>query len=330
MHRARSRLSFAVAALVLSASGLVAVRAKAQGDAEQARRAQVAVRFGSHSMTVGEIEDRLAKVPRYQLTTFGPDAASIRKAFIERVIAPDMYLAIAAESQHVDQRLTVQQALARAKAEATKRAVRAQAAAKPITTDDVQRYYDDHLALYDAPVRYGVWRILCKTREEAIAVLEAAKKMPTPEKFIELARDHSIDKATNQRGGNLGFVTLDGTSNEAGFKVDLGVVKAAAAVKDGEFAPQPVQEGNSGFAVVWHRGTANASKRTVVQVDGQIRDAIAKKRSDEALETLTATLRKSVAEENDELLKSIDISQSDGTIAPRRRPGQVPALKGSF
>ncbi|HEX7666944.1 MAG TPA: peptidyl-prolyl cis-trans isomerase [Polyangiaceae bacterium] len=330
MQRARSRLTFAVAALALSASVLVAARAKAQSDAEKARRAQVAVHFGSHSMTVGELEDRLAKVPRYQLASFGNDPASIRQAFIDRVIAPDMYLTLAAETQHVDQRLTVQQALARGRAEATKRAVRAQAEARPVTADDVQKYYDDHRALYDAPERYGVWRILCKTREEAVSVLEAAKKTPTPEKFTELARDHSLDQATKLRGGNLGFVTLDGTSNEQGFKVDLNVVKAAAAVKDGEFAPTPIEEGSSGFAVVWHRGTAGASKRSLQQVEGQIRDSIAKNRSDEALKSLSADLRKNVTEENDQLLKSVDISQADGTIAPRRKAGQVPALKSSF
>lgn len=327
------RLRAKLSALVLPALalGLVALHAQADDAAEKARRALVAARIGSHSVTVGDLEDRLAKVPRYQLTTFGPDAPSIRKKFLNDVVADDILLSIGAEQQKIDQRLVVQQALARARAEATRRAVRQQAEAQPITQDDVQKYYNDHIAEYDQPERVGIWRILCKTREEAVSVLEAAKKNPTPDNFVGLARDHSIDKATNLRGGNEGFVAPDGTSNEAGLRVDLAVVKAAAAVKDGEFVADPVQEGSSGFAVVWHRGTAGASKRSVKEVDGLIRDLIQKKRGDDAVNALRADLRaRLVKEENDSLLKTIEISQTDGTIAPRRRAGQVPALKSSF
>ncbi|MEO8878470.1 MAG: peptidylprolyl isomerase, partial [Polyangiaceae bacterium] len=182
--------------------------------------------------------------------------------------------------------------------------------------------------------RYGVWRILCKTREEAIAVLAAAKQKPTPETFGELARVHSIDAATSLRNGNLGFLGMDGASNEAGLHVDPAVVKAAAAVKDGELVSTPVEEteaGTLGFAVVWHRGTVGASKRTLDQVGNQIRDTISKTRGEDAVKNLLADLHaRLVTDENDALLKSIDISQSDGAIVPRKRSGQVPALKSSF
>ncbi len=228
----------------------------------------------------------------------------------------------------------MQQALARGKAETTKRIVRNQAESAPISSDDVQQYYNSHLDTYVAPERYGVWRIFCKTREEAAAVLDAAKKKPTPEGFTDLARVHSIDKATNQRGGNVGFVGLDGTSNEAGVHIDPAIAKAASLVKDGELVAAPVEEsagGVSGFSVVWHRGTVGASTRTVQQVDGQIRDTIAKTRGEDAVKNLIADLRsKNVKDENDSLLKSIDIAQNDGAIVPRKRTGQVPALKSSF
>ena len=89
------------------------------------------------------------------------------------------------------------------------------------------------------PERINLWRILCKTRDEAATVLEAARRDPTIAKYNDLAREHSIDKATNLRGGNLGFVGPDGASNEAGVKVDPALVKAAQTVKDGELVPQP-------------------------------------------------------------------------------------------
>lgn len=332
--RARAKIAASVIAPLVLALGLVAAKAHADQAAENARRAQVCARIGSHAITVGELEDRMAKVPRYQLLTFGADADSIRRKFLNDVVAPDMLYSVGAESQHVDQRRVVQQALARAKAEATKRDVRLAAENAPITPEDVQQYYNAHLDTYVAPTRYGVWRILCKTREEAAAVLDAAKKKPTAENFTDLSRAHSIDKATAMRGGNLGFLGLDGASNEAGVHIDPAIAKAASLVKDGEFAPAPVAEnagGTPGFSVVWHRGTVGASTRTIEQAAGQIRDLIAKNRGDDAVKNLITDLRqKNVHDENDSLLKSIEIAQGDGAIVPRKRTGQVPALKSSF
>jgi len=329
----RAKIAFVVSPLAL-VIGLAAAFAHADQAAEDKRRAQVAAHIGSHTITVGDLEDRLAKVPRYQLSTFGNDADSIRRKFLNDVVAPDILYSIGAESQHIDQRRIVQQAVARGKSETTKRMVRLQAENAPISQDDVQQYYNSHLDTYVAPERYGVWRILCKTREEAVAVLDAAKKKSTPDEFTELARLHSIDKATNQRGGNIGFVGLDGTSNESGVHIDPAIPKAASLVKDGELVAAPVQESagdTTGFAVVWHRGTVGASTRTVQQVDGQIRDTIAKTRGEDAIKNLISDLRaKNVHDENDSLLKSIDIAQGDGAIVPRKRTGQVPALKSSF
>ena len=114
----------------------------------------------------------------------------------------------------------------------------------------------------------NLWRILCKTRDEAETVLAAAKRDLTIPKYNELAREHSIDKATNLRGGNLGFVCPDGTSNEAGLKVDPALVKAAVAVKDGELVAQSRSPEASGFAVVWRRSTVPATQRTVEDADG--------------------------------------------------------------
>jgi peptidyl-prolyl cis-trans isomerase C len=328
------KIAASLMASVALAVGLVAVKAHADQAAEDARRAQVCARIGSHAVTVGDLEDRMAKVPRYQLLTFGADADSIRRKFLNDVVAPDILYSVDAEAQHVDQRRVVQQALARAKAEAAKREVRMQAESTPVSPDDVKQYYNAHLDTYVAPTRYGVWRILCKTREEAAAVLDAAKKKPTPENFTDLARVHSIDKATAMRGGNLGFVGLDGASNEAGLHVDPAIAKAASLVKDGELVAAPVAEnagGTPGFSVVWHRGTVGASTRTLEQVSGQIRDTISKNRGDDAVKNLIADLRaKNVHDENDSLLKSIDIAQGDGAIVPRKRTGQVPALKSSF
>jgi peptidyl-prolyl cis-trans isomerase C len=207
------------------------------------------------------------------------------------------------------------------------RALREEAGtSQTISSDEILKYYAENKSRYEAPERYSLWRILCKTREEAVAVLESAKKDPTIPNFQSLARDHSTDKATALRGGNLGFVALDGVSNEAGLKVDPALVKAATTVKDGELVPSPVDEAGS-FAVVWRRGTVGASRRTLEEVSAQIRDTLHKQKLENAEKTLLEDLRKRELKElNEPLLALIDISPTDGTITPRRRPGQVPPI----
>jgi len=154
-------------------------------------------------------------------------------------------------------------------------------------------------------------------------VIAEAKKDPTVPKWNKLARDHSLDKATYLRGGNVGFVTLEGQSNETGLKIEPAVAKAASAVKDGEIVADPVVEG-SGFAVVWRRGTVGASHRSVADVKDQIQWSIMRQREEDEKKKLLADLRtKNLKEVNPEILTGIDVAPPDGVIVPRKRPGQV-------
>jgi peptidyl-prolyl cis-trans isomerase C len=309
--------------LVLSL--LVASLGTARADAPaDARRAAVAVRVGGRAITVGEIEDRMAQVPPFELRTFGASEAEIRRNFVEQVIIPDALWAQGASARHVDTQVPTRFDLDRVRAQATLRAVRARLGpASSIATSDVQAYFDAHKARYDAPERYQIWRISCATRAEADTVLAEAKKDPTVTRWNKLARDHSLDKATYLRSGNIGFVSLDGASNETGLRIDPAIPKAAATVRDGEIVPAPVAEG-TGFAVVWRRGTVGASHHTVDEEKEQIQWAILREREEAAKKTLLDDLRKkNLKEINPELLTGIDVAPPDGVIVPRKRPGEI-------
>src|SRR5262249_34647596 len=148
------------------------------------------------------------------------------------------------------------------KADATLRALNVQVGtAASIPEADVRKYYDEHKSIYDAPDRINIWRILLKTKEDAEGVLADAKKDLTVQHWNQLARDKSIDKTTAMRSGNVGFVGTDGSSNEAGVRVDPAVVTAVKGVKDGELVPTVIADGD-GFEVVWRRGTVGAAHRS--------------------------------------------------------------------
>jgi len=303
-----------------------------QSPAEQARRSAIVAHIGPTTVTVGELEDRLATVPHFQLKAFGDTPDAIRRAFFDQVILQEVLYALAAEKQHLGEQLPTSNKLLRTKAGAATKAVIATVRSiHDIKMDEIQRYYDANHEKFDTPERMNIFRILCESQQEAEVVLEAARKEPTLENFTKLAHEHSADKATGLRGGNLGYLTPDGVSSEAGVSVDPGIVKAAAAVRDGQFVPQPVREKmgmvGTGYAVVWRRGTVPAAHRTVAQAAAQIREAIWKEEADATARKHADELRaRHLTELNEALLNGIDVTQSSGDVVTRRRQGEVAPL----
>ena len=294
---------------------------------EEARRNAVVAKVGPRIITAGELEDKLAQVPRFQLNDFGASAEDIRRKFLVDILVKDALLAQGALDQHLANELPVETRLDRALSSATLRKIRADVGdPTQITTPEMRAYYDENHVRFESPQRVLVHRILCKTKQEAASVIEEFKKDPTPRTFILLARAHTQDQASIMRGGNLGFLAIDGSSNEAGVKVDPSVVAAAMSVKDGELVQTPVPEGEM-FGVVWRKGTIPASHRPFEEVSSQIRETLFKEKIETAKKAKIEELRgKYVSEVNEPLLRTIDVSRSDGAITPRKRPGQVAPL----
>jgi peptidyl-prolyl cis-trans isomerase C len=264
--------------------------------AAAARRDLVVARIGAppaeRTITAGALDDRLGELPPFQRAALGSTPDAVRRAFLDKVLVPEALFSLAAQARNVADTPRTSNEIDRVLSRATVRALRERVGpASAISKEDVQKYYDENRARYDTPERYQLWRILCKTREDAALVLDEVKKDPTPKAFGELARERSLDKATNLRDGNLGFLTLDGSSNEPGLRVDAAIVRAAQGVRDGEIVPAPVPEGD-GFSVVWRRGTIAANRRTVDDVAAQIRDSLwrarVKQETDQLLDALRA------------------------------------------
>lgn len=314
----RSRLLVVAFGLTLASSALA-------GD--DPHRAKVAVKVGRFEAKVGEIEDRIAELAPFQVESYGKTREEIVKNYVQQVIVRELVLNAGAESKHLTDKLPAKQHYQRALSTATLRAIRGQLRSpEDITDAEAEKYFNDNRARFESPERINLWRILCKTKEEAETVIATAKKDLTIPKYNDLARDHSLDKATNFRGGNLGFVGPDGQSNEAGVKLDVALVKAAATVKDGELVPEPVAEGAS-WAVVWRRTTVPATKRTLGEVSAQIKTTIYRERTEANEKKLIDDLRKTKVKDYDaEPLKIIEFPAFDaGLNLPRSVPA-APAV----
>jgi PPIC-type PPIASE domain len=321
-----------LAACLLATSTLLAARTPRADVAPDAttvldvHRQVVVAHVGPRPVSAGDLEDRLSRIPRYQLRTFGMTASEVVRTYFEKVFVRDVLLSLGAEDKHLDREIEVEQSLDRMLSSATLRAiVVAVGPSNAVPPEEVQRYYDANRARYDSKDRVNIWRILCAKREEAQDVLEQAKKDGTVQGFTKLSRDHNTDKATFLRGGNLGFVGEGGASSEPGVMVDAAVLKAAQGVKDGEFVAAPIQEGTS-FAVVWRRGTQAAVHRSIDSVRAQIQDAIVKQKREAAEKALLDKLRaEKVSDLDESLLGSFDVSIDDGTIGPRKRSRSAPS-----
>jgi peptidyl-prolyl cis-trans isomerase C len=288
------------------------------GAAAAARRARVVARVGEKVVTVGTLEDDIAALPPFQRAALGDDPKAVSRSFLNEVVVREELLAAGAEARKLGAEEPAAHRIERAISGATLRAVRSRVGpASAIPMEEVVAYYDRNRARYDAPERYQIWRILCKTRDEAQSVLDAAMRDPTPATFGALAREHSLDKATNLRAGNLGFLDGEGASSEPGLRVDPGVVRAAQGVRDSAFVPSPVAEGEN-FAVVWRRTTIAPVRRTVADAAAPIRDLLWKAHVKEETEKLLASLRAARVRDLDpSALAGLDLPDVAADVAPR-------------
>jgi peptidyl-prolyl cis-trans isomerase C len=291
---------------------------------EKSRAAQIVVTAGSVTVTAGDIEQRIGSLPAFQRATLGRSADEIRRNTVDRIIVPEALFAAAASAKKLEE-----SAALRDKIVDVLRMARLNALASEISASDsvgpeaVAGYYEANRIQFDFPERIGVWRILCANREDAVQVLQEIKTPRDAQRWIELARERSIDKATAMRGGDLGFLSADGASSIPTVKVDPALFAAAHKVKDGAIVPDPVSEG-TGFAVVWRRSTTPAVHRTLDREAPAIRQILLRQQTEQASRDLVASLRRTGrVEVHPEIVDAIEIEPPAGG-AVHDRPSPAP------
>jgi peptidyl-prolyl cis-trans isomerase C len=314
-----SRIFAVAAALALSAWQPRSVQADAAPGDEV-----IVARVGARVITAGEVSRRIAQIPPFQLRSFGRNPDELRRNFLERVLVREALLAQGALAEKLGERDDVSERIRNVLRNAMLGRVRFDTlSSSPVTESEVKRYYDENPTKFHSPVRVAIWRIQVADEREARAILAQVKQSPTPKLWNELARDKSIDKATNLRGGNLGFVAPDGSTAEVGFKIDKVVLQAVEKVKDAELVPEPVKEGER-WSVLWRRQTMKAIDRDLVAETPSIRQVLthekAEKRTTELIEHLRAEHLKDYGPELTDLLEV----GANGDLQPSRRPGTMP------
>jgi peptidyl-prolyl cis-trans isomerase C len=287
----------------------------------------VVARVGARTITAADVSRRIAQVPPFQLRAFGKTPDEVRRAFVEKVMVREALLAQGAVDSKLAERDEVAERVRGVLRNAMLARVRADAGSgAPISDAEVKQYYEANAAKYHAPARVQIWRIQAASREDAAALLADIKKDPTPKHWNEVAREKSLDRATNLRGGNLGFVAPDGTTSEAGLKVDPAVLAAVNSAKDAELLPAPVQDGER-WSVLWRRQSMKPVDRGLDMEAPLIRPILAHERGESRARALVEKLREGyVTDLNPDVVDMLEVS-STGDLQPVRRPGTMQARK---
>jgi peptidyl-prolyl cis-trans isomerase C len=311
----------------LLAVGLALVATSWQARIVHADSAQdeavIVARVGARTITAADVTRRMAQIPPFQLRTLGKTPSEVRRAFVEKVMVRELLLAQGAVDAKLTLRDEVAERLRGIFRNATLAQLRADATSgAPITDADVKAYYEANAAKYHAPARVQIWRIQVAKREDATALLADLKKDPSPKHWNDLAREKSLDHATNLRGGNLGFVAPDGTTSEAGIKVDTALLAAIANAKDAELLQEPIKDGER-WSVLWRRQSLKAIDRELQAEAALIRPILAHERGESRIRALLDKLREEqVTELSLDLVDLLEVS-STGDLQPVRRPGTM-------
>lgn len=133
-----------------------------------------------------------------------------------------------------------------------------------ITDTQVETYITSHADEFKQETEYNIQQIIVSTKEQATKVIAELAK---GESFVILARDRSIDDATNNSGGDLGWIEGDDPFVEA------PILESAKLLKVGKVSePIPVSQG---FAVVLLKDRRDKNNPDLVFIRENVRRELA-------------------------------------------------------
>jgi Parvulin-like peptidyl-prolyl isomerase len=191
----------------LSGAGLVAVLVLAGCGGKD----DVVAKIGSEKLKTSTVEERLQETPPSYQSYLNTEAG--RKQFLDLLVRERVVVA-SAKKAGVKNRAEYKKALADFKKDQARRArdyeenlamelyIRdLNGTELNVTDQDVEKYYNDHIAEYKRPVEVVARHILVPTQEEAEKALDRVKK---GENFAKVAREVSADPISAERGGEIG------------------------------------------------------------------------------------------------------------------------------
>lgn len=164
----------------------------------------------------------------------------------------------------------------------------------PVTEAEVKAAYEQRIDQYRVAEVRTVSHILVKTKDEADRILAEAKKNPA--RFGELAKKHSLDTGTADKGGDLGAVTRE--------SLDPKLAETVYALKNGEMG---VGESKFGFHVLRVGVQPGAGKaKSFEEVRKELADELSKQKAQRKFAEAGEAFSNLVYEQSDSLKPAAD------------------------
>ncbi|MBI1746594.1 MAG: peptidylprolyl isomerase [Acidobacteria bacterium] len=182
---------------------------------------KVIAQVGDFKLTLKELNDMISQYPpqfRGAFNTFDR-----KKNLVERILESKVF-AMAAEKEGLEKDPEIQKQLQSSREQILTYAYQRKLSKMVNATDEeVKTYYDSHQKEFTVPEQVKARHILVK--DEAEAKKLRSQLIEGTAKFEDLAKEKSIDRASKNRGGDLGWVSkgLRGEDfDKVAFTIEMG------------------------------------------------------------------------------------------------------------
>jgi len=290
------------------------------------QRVLVVARIGETTLTLCDFARRINVQNQYIRARF--NAPEQRRALLRTWVDSEL-LAAEARARGIDQEASVRMSITSQLARQLENDVRAGVAPPEVTEADVERYFQEHRAEYDTPEQVRASHIELRDRVTAERVLADARSHATDDAYWRaLVQRESVDTATRDIGGDLGFFAADG-----GTTVPRAVATAVMALRNpGDVVPTVVESVAAGvthFHVLRLAARREALHRGIDEVRRPIRNRLWRERfdaaQDRAVQELVQRLRASAnVETHLDALAQVHLDDTEGVppAIPGAGPGQ--------
>jgi peptidyl-prolyl cis-trans isomerase C len=255
---------------------------------DEARRARIVARVGEARVTVGDVEDQIARQSPFMRARYR-DPAALRE-FAQNLVRFEL-LAREAARRGYDRDPEVRRTAAQGAVQQLVRE-RFDNAITPetISQADVHAYYDAHPEEFNRPEMRRASHILLATRDEAAALLAQVREADA-RTFRLFAQERSLDAESRARGGDLRYFDDQGRGpNTADPAVASALVRAAFALREVGNVSDPV-EIDGQWSIVKLTGMRPAEHQAIADAAPAIRMRLWREQRQGALDTFVSGLR---------------------------------------